>query len=516
MVANMKQESMSLVDRMGITAADLRARKEFIDFNDQDVRILRELQPLVREHSDAIADGFYHNIQRYDELLSIIKDAGSSIERLKSAQKTYLIELFSGDYGEAYVEQRLRIGVIHNKIGLTPRWYLGSYSVYMQLLMPLLYKKFRFSPNKLIKAIEAINKILTFDAQLAIDTYINALVEDYKSVTMSKDDIESRVASYRQFIEQVATGDLSRRLDVQGQDDLGQLGHQLNAMTESLGVMARQAGDASDLMSTRLDQMLGAVSDQSVGAAEQASAVSEATSSIEQIRAISIQTREKATALGQAAERTRNEGERGMETADQTVDGMEAIREKVEGIAENILALSQQTQQIGEITGTVNNLAQQLKMLALNASIEAAKAGEAGKGFAVVATEVKDLAEQSQQATEQVHKILQDIQHATDRAVMATEEGSKGVDQGMELVKQAGEAVRNLTEVIRETALASQQIVAAVSQEAAGIDQITVAMSEINKATAQFVTSTEQTKTAANEMGEMAIKMRHSVSAYKV
>ena len=94
-------------------------------------------------------------------------------------------------------------------------------------------------------------------------------------------------------------------------------------------------------------------------------------------------------------------------------------------IAETILALSEQTQQIGDIIATVNDIADQSNLLALNAAIEAARAGEAGKGFAVVAGEVRSLAEQSRQATAQVKEILGDIQKATNTAVMVTEEGTK-------------------------------------------------------------------------------------------
>src|SRR6476469_851314 len=121
---------------------------------------------------------------------------------------------------------------------------------------------------------------------------------------------------------------------------------------------------------------------------------------------------------------------------------MKSVRDKVQIIAQTILDLSKQTQQIGEITSVVNNIALQSKMLALNASIEAAKAGEAGKGFAVVASEVKNLAEQSEQSTTQVQKILEDIRHGTEKAVIVTEEGSKGVAEGTTIVKQMGEIMQ--------------------------------------------------------------------------
>ncbi len=502
--------------QVGLDVEEQKSRKAFIDFDGTDARILNDMLPMIRSNADRIVDGFYNNVQRYSQLLEIISTAGSSMDRLRAAQKQYLLELFDGDYGPEYVERRLRIGVVHNQIGLTPDWYLGSYSTYYQLIVPLIMRRYRFRPAKSTKAILALNKILAFDSQLAIESYIQAVMQDLRNVSMSKGDIEETVVRYRTFIDRVAQGDLSQRVEVSGDDDLGQLGCQLNSMTENLAAMARLTTSASDTLSETIDGMMGAVSSHSAAAVEQASAVNETTSTLEQIRAISAQTQEKAEALGGSAERTQLEGENGMRAMDQTVAGMESIREKVEGIAENILALSEQTQQIGEITDTVNNLSHQLKMLALNASIEAAKAGEAGKGFAVVAAEVKDLAEQSQQATEQVHKILQDIQRATDRAVMVTEEGGKGVDTGVSLVTESGNSMRQLIEVIRETAMASQQIVVSVRQEGQGIDQIASAMMEINKATNQFLEATRQTKAAGEKLDTVASDMRKSILTYRI
>lgn len=329
-------------------------------------------------------------------------------------------------------------------------------------------------------------------------------------------DIHEQVEKISVCLSMLAKGDLTHKVDVTGNEAIVKLGKNLNETIDSLYLMTKGMVDASGAMATTLTEIKQTVISQSSAAAQQAASVNETTSTLEEIRAISEQTQEKAESLGDSAKRTQAEGEKGMLAVEQTAAGMESIREKVEGIAENILALSEQTQQIGEITGTVNNLSHQLKMLALNASIEAAKAGEAGKGFAVVAAEVKDLAEQSQQATEQVHKILREIQRATDKAVMVTEEGGKGVNNGMVLVKESGAAVRALTEVIRETAMASQQIVISVRQEGQGIDQIFSAMQEINKSTNQFLNATEQTREAANGLSIVAEELHNNASSYKV
>lgn len=508
--------SQSLTQMMGISADEQASRKKFVDFTDEDVRALKELRPIIQKHADAIVDVFYTNVERYNDLMSVIKDAGSNIDRLKASQKRYLLEMFDGDYGDAYFERRLKIGVIHNKIGLTPRWYLGSYSVYSCQIVKLIQQQYRWNGKQREIAFQAVHKIISLDSQLAMDTYIHGLMTDLRGVSMSKEDLESRLGSYQLFISNVAQGDLSKRLDVTGTDDLARLGDNLNTMTASLAGVTNGTAEAINTIYSTLEQLQSSINSQSAGASEQAAAVNETTTSLDEIKAMSAQTMEKVQVLGETADRSRRESEQGSAAVQQAIAGMTTIRARVESIAQTILALSEQTQQIGEITAVVTNLAQQSKMLALNASIEAAKAGEAGKGFAVVAAEVRELAEQSQQSTAQVQKILQDIRHATDRAVMATEEGSKGVDAGMISVQRSGEVMRELGEVVRETAMVSQQITAIVRQKFIGLEQVTLAMKEINKVTAQFVTSAQQSKDSSTDLRRVAERLRASVSSYKL
>jgi len=509
------QDRMKYTQEIGINQDERRSRSLFVGFSNSDALLLREMQPMIEQHADRIVDQFYTNIEPHPELMQVIEKAGSDIDRLKATQKRYLISLFEGDYGEAYVEGRLRVGVVHNRIGLTPRWYLGSYSIYSQAIMPLILRRYRFRPRKGELALAAFNKILAIDSQLAMDTYIHGLMEDLKSVSMSKEDIENQVAGYRSLIEKVADGDLKPRIRIQGKDNLSRLGIALNTMVENLSNMADNTTKTGASIADTLHRLQSAVSDQSTGAAQQAAAVNQTTSTLEQIKATSGQTLQKANQLGESAERARREADEGLSAVSEAVSGMDNVREQMESIAGTILALSEQTQQIGEITEAVSTLSQQSKMLALNASIEAAKAGDAGKGFAVVAAEIKDLAEQSQQSTIQVQRILQDIKYATDQAVMATEVGTRGADSGMELVGRTGEVMHTLSEVIRYSATASQQIVAAVRQEATGIEQVTTAMGEINKVTAQFVHASEQTQQVSDELNQMAKQLQKSLGAYR-
>lgn len=322
--------------------------------------------------------------------------------------------------------------------------------------------------------------------------------------------------SFSQHSSRVASGDLTTRLKIENEEIMGPLGNDLNTMTDSLANITKQITEACHNMVGTLDEVRHGVDVQATGASEQASSINQITASLEEIEKSSNQTMDKAKALGESASRTREKGQLGLEAVEQSISGMKIVREKVQTIAQTILELSNQTQQVGEITALVNTLSQQSKMLALNASIEAAKAGDAGKGFAVVASEVKTLAEQSEQATSQVQKILEEIRRATEKAVMVTEEGTKGVDHGTDLVEQTGEIVRSLSDVIHETTIASQQIEAAIRQEGVGIEQITSGMNEINQVTGSFVDNVKQTTEAIGNLSMIAKNLKDHIDTYKL
>ncbi len=356
-------------------------------------------------------------------------------------------------------------------------------------------------------------------AALVVFLVITAVISliTARSITRSKDAIESTVTDYNRFIERVARGDLSARLSVNGADDaLNTLGHNLNGMVESMTRITNQIRDASANISVGAAEILAATSQQAASATENSTAISQTSTTIDEVRAIAEQAFQKAQQVAEQSLYTRDVSQIGQQTVSNTIDSMAQIKQLVDGIAENILLLSEQTQQIGEITATVNDIAAQSNLLALNASVEAARAGEHGKGFAVVAVEVRNLAEQSRQATAQVKAILNEIQRATNMAVMATEEGNKGVEVGVQLTGQTGDSIQQLAASIAESANAAQQIVASAQQQMTGMEQLAQAMHSINQATIQNMASTRQVELSAQELTTLAQQMEAIVDRYKL
>ena len=331
-----------------------------------------------------------------------------------------------------------------------------------------------------------------------------------------KDSLQAAVREYTAFSARVAQGDLSTRLGVNGTSEFTALTDNLNHMAQGLGDLSRQVRDGVAGISSATAEILATVSEHTTAANQQSAAIHETSTTVDEVRAVAEQATQKAGQVAEVAQSAVTAGQEGAQAVDAILHSMRDIREKVQAIAQDILALSEQTAQIGEITATVNDIADQSNLLALNAAIEAAKAGEQGKGFAVVAAEVRNLSEQSKQATAKVRAILGDIQKATNAAVLATEQGTRVADTGLGLAQRAGGVIGQLGSAIQLAAQAAQQIAASVHQQSIGMDQIAQAMREISQGTTQFVAGARQSQAAAEGLNTLARQLQTSTERYKV
>jgi heme-based aerotactic transducer len=146
------------------------------------MEILRQLLPVVEQHVDAIVEQFYDHLLRFEQAVSFFPDE-ATLQRARTAQREYLLDLFRGTCDEAYFERRLQIGVVHERIRLPAKWYIGSNSVFLQLLVPLLESRYRLRPRHLTRAIVAVQKVMNLDQQLVLDTYIGTMVEKVRAVS---------------------------------------------------------------------------------------------------------------------------------------------------------------------------------------------------------------------------------------------------------------------------------------------------------------------------------------------
>jgi methyl-accepting chemotaxis protein len=364
----------------------------------------------------------------------------------------------------------------------------------------------------LVNVVEAAQKIAGGD--LAVEVTSEARQDEIGSLARAFTLMIQTLKEKAQIAEKIAASDLT--VKVTPLSDTDALGNAFATMVEKLRSQIRQIIEGVNVLASAGSEIMASVSQLTSGAAETATSVSETTTTVEEVKQTADMTNQKAKHVSELGQRTLEISRAGLQSIEDTVNGMNRIREQMDSIADMVVRLSEQSQAIGEIIATVNDIAEQSNLLAVNASIEAAKAGEQGKGFAVVAQEIRSLAAQSKQATTQVRNILFDVQKAIGSAVMATERGSKAVEEGVKLSTQAGESIDILAESITEATNAAIQIAASSQQQLVGMDQVVSAMENIRESSLQMASSTKQTEKAAHDLHNLGQRLQEIVKLYKV
>lgn len=207
---------------------------------------------------------------------------------------------------------------------------------------------------------------------------------------------------------------------------------------------------------------------------------------------------------------------KGAATVRRSIDGMDTIREQIQDTAKRIKRLGESSQEIGDIVGLINDIADQTNILALNAAIQASAAGEAGRGFAVVADEVQRLAERSANATRQIEALVKAIQADTGEAVLSMEQSTSNVVAGGQLATDAGDALAEIESVSNQLAKQIMTIASAARQQAAVAANVTNTMNVIQEITMQTSDGTQETAQSIGQLTELAAELRRTVAGFKL
>ncbi|MGE3548044.1 MAG: methyl-accepting chemotaxis protein, partial [Kofleriaceae bacterium] len=307
--------------------------------------------------------------------------------------------------------------------------------------------------------------------------------------------------------EQLARGELPDKVEVgNATDETGKLLHAINNMLKFLDLRRTISTlqTSGERLAATMVQLEGDSIEQTEAAVRQASALQETHVTTQQIKQTSRMASEKASSVLEVAQRAEEIGKAGEEAIETTVGGLTDIRQQADDIAQKVNELNERTVQIGVITQTVKDLADQSNMLALNAAIEAVRSGEHGRGFAVVAREIRSLADQSIQATARVAEILESISGSIRQVVAIAETGRVRMEFNISQVRSSGERLRELSSLVRDTSQSVRVIAGAVSQQDAGIAQIFTAISEQSKLMEETMKRSEAAKLAVQTARDVA------------
>lgn len=332
------------------------------------------------------------------------------------------------------------------------------------------------------------------------------------------------------FVEAIAKGDLTQQLALDQKDEVGQLAKAMNSMVERLRTMVGDIGSrgktlsaASTELSATASQLASGAEETTVQSATVAAAAEELSVNMSGMAASTEQMSSNVKTVAAAVEEmTASIGEvaRNAEQAASVADNAARLAQVSN---ERVGQLGTAADEIGKVIEVIQDIAEQTNLLALNATIEAARAGDAGKGFAVVATEVKALAKQTAEATEDIRKRIQGIQSATGDAVQSIGEISEVIKNVNEVSRTIASAVeeqsittKQIAQNVAETASASSTVSQAVAQSAAASQEITKNIAGVDTAARQTAEGAAQTQTAGAEMSQLAEQLQTLVTQFKV
>jgi methyl-accepting chemotaxis protein len=268
--------------------------------------------------------------------------------------------------------------------------------------------------------------------------------------------------------------------------------------------IAERMNQSVNMIVSSSTEIAATVEQQERTATQQSSYVNQTTVTMDELGAASQQSAQQAQAGAESARQALKITERGALAVEQTLESMTILKENVGAIAAEILRLSEQTNQIGNISTAVTDLANQTNMLALNASVEAVRAGENAQGFTVIATEIRKLADQSKKSAEKINNLVVDIKNAIDSTVTVTKEGTKTVEEGTKITQETAAAFSEVAKAVNNVVLNNQQISLTAEQQAVAIQQVVDAMNSLNQSAKETASGISQTKLGTQQLNEAA------------
>ena len=513
----------SLTSRFGIEEANLARRREFVRLDEDDRVVLLRLEPWAAQVSPAIAREFYDWQFAFAPTAAFFESFAAARrmplqafrELLEATQANYIHGVFAGakhNWGIEYFEHRLNIGVVHDRINLPFKWYIGSYAEMQRLLGQHLRLDFK-DARLVARALDAISRVFNYDMQAIGDSF---LLNTLESMGLNVSAIEEtrggdKTESLRQVKDaiQVLTDQCTALAEGRLNDAVfdvaapcaGRFGEAFARIRQNFRESMTSIAQSASALAASAEE-LTAVSQQMAGNAEetavQANVVANASDDVsKRVSVVAASSEEMQTSIREIA-KAANES---AGVARNAVGAADSANLTIQRLGDSSLG-------IGKVIKVITSIAQQTNLLALNATIEAARAGEAGKGFAVVANEVKELAKGTARATEEIGQKIEAIQNDTRSAVEA-------IAQIGNIIKDVNDISNNIAAAVEEQTVTTNEISRNVTEAASGTGEIAHNIAGVATAAQDTTKGAADTQTAARALSQMAAELQSLVGRFR-
>jgi methyl-accepting chemotaxis protein len=311
-------------------------------------------------------------------------------------------------------------------------------------------------------------------------------------------------------------GDLTKRLHLHSNDEVAELARWFNVLMDRLHQTLCQVANSTQSLVTAGEEMSSSSREQAEGAEAQKDQTAQVATAMQEMAATVQQVSENSNSAAVASQKAAETAREGGKVVEETLSRMRAIADSVGDTAKKVQELGKRSDQIGQIVGVINDIADQTNLLALNAAIEAARAGEQGRGFAVVADEVRKLAERTSTATKEIADMIRSIQAETKSAVEAMQAGTQQVEMGVESTSQAGQSLQGIIQMTEQVGEMIAHIATASTEQSSATEEVSGNIGKITKIANASAAAAQQISAALEDLSGLAQNLQQLVGQFKL
>jgi methyl-accepting chemotaxis protein len=445
-------------------------------------------------------DGYMRTDSRFTSTMDFpeVKTAGTTIATMK-VDTDYAAKAVQGETGSVISESASGKLVMASYL---PVKFFGDD-------MGLIVKMDR---DEALAGAYKLRNMIIITAILMIALFTIAALFSIKKLVVDK------IRGLTRVTKDIATGDgdLTQRIPITANDEIGDLSGYFNKFIENVGTIVRDVQDSSATVSKGTTDLASTTEELSSTFAEQAHSISSVASAMEELNTTTAEIMNNCQEAMQKAENAANITNGGKGMIDKTVGKIGDIKDKTTELGETIHNLSESSAKIADIVNVINDIADQTNLLALNAAIEAARAGEAGRGFAVVADEVRKLAERTQSATGEIYSIISEFQSETKSATKNMDSAEESVNEGVKMMEQTREVFDEIVHSVRDIKDANTFINNSVSEQMTTIDSVNSDVQSISSSIEESNAALSSVSSTISEQETEAGNLHNIVNKFKV